>query len=80
VFAVAGLLMVLLAAWPYFQVPNALENETYEPEKRRVIVCSLVVVLVGAGVLCYLFSSSQPSNDAGVSSRADGQVLEAPRE
>lgn len=80
VFAVAGLLMVLLATWHYFQVQNALENDAYEPEKRWIIVCSLVVVLVGAGVLYYLFSSAQPSNDVGVSPRASTQVLEPPQE
>lgn len=62
VFAVAGLLMVLLATWHYFQVQNALENDTYEPEKRWIIACSFVVVLVGAGVLYYLFTASQVSN------------------
>lgn len=62
VFAVAGLLMVLLATWHYFQVHNALENDTYEPEKRWIIVCSLVVVLVGAGVLYYLFTTAQSSD------------------
>lgn len=52
VFAVAGLPMVLLATWHYFQAHNALENDAYEPERRWIIVCSLVVVLVGhdAGV------------------------------
>ena len=64
VFAGAGLLMVPLATWHYFGVHNALENDTYQPEKRAIIACSLVVVLLGVGVLYYLLSAAPAPNVA----------------
>lgn len=56
VFGVAGLLMVILGTSHYFQVQKAIESDTYEPEKRWIIVCSTVITIVGAGVLAYLLA------------------------
>jgi putative membrane protein len=70
VFGVAGLLMVLLATSHYFHVQKAIERNSYEPEKRWIIACSMVVTLVGAGVIYYLLTAppiSQP--------RAEGVAL-----
>ena len=52
-----GLLTVLLSTWHYFLVLNAIESNTYEPNSRWVILFSLVVTLMGAGVLYVLFSA-----------------------
>lgn len=55
-FACIGLLTVLLSTWHYFAVLNAIESSTYEPNSRWVILFSLVVTIMGAGVLYVLFS------------------------
>ena len=52
-----GLITVLLSTWHYFAVLNAIERNTYEPNSRWVILFSLVVTLLGAGVLYVLFSA-----------------------
>jgi putative membrane protein len=52
-----GLITVLLSAWHYFSVLKAIEYNTYEPNSRWVILFSLVVTLMGAGVLYVLFSA-----------------------
>jgi putative membrane protein len=52
-----GLTTVLLSTWHYFAVLNAIESNTYEPNSRWVILFSLVVTLLGAGVLYVLFSA-----------------------
>lgn len=52
-----GLLTVLLSTWHYFLVLNAIEANIYEPNRRWVILFSLVVMLMGAGVLYVLFSA-----------------------
>jgi len=57
VFGISGLLLVLLATAHYFHVQKAIETESYQPEKRWIIVCSMVVTLVGAGVIYYLLTS-----------------------
>ncbi|NCJ08302.1 DUF202 domain-containing protein [Synechococcales cyanobacterium C] len=54
--ACIGLMTVLLSTWHYFSVLDAIEEDTYEPNSRWVILFSLVVVLMGAGVLYVLFS------------------------
>jgi putative membrane protein len=51
-----GLITVLLSTWHYFAVLDAIETNTYEPNSRWVILFSLVVTLLGAGVLYVLFS------------------------
>ncbi len=52
-----GLITVLLSTWHYFSVLQAIENSTYQPNNRWVVLFSLVVVLMGAGVLYVLFSA-----------------------
>ncbi|MFM7470634.1 MAG: YidH family protein [Nodosilinea sp.] len=55
--ACIGLITVLLSTWHYFAVLTAIESNTYEPNSRWVILFSLVVTLLGAGVLYVLFSA-----------------------
>ncbi len=57
VFCLAGLLAVLGATVHYFHVQNAIENDSYQPEKRWIVACSAVVFLVGLGVVWYLLSA-----------------------
>ncbi|NJL47557.1 MAG: DUF202 domain-containing protein [Leptolyngbyaceae cyanobacterium SM2_5_2] len=52
-----GLITVLLSTWHYFAVLDAIEGNTYEPNSRWVILFSLVVTLMGMGVLYVLFSA-----------------------
>jgi putative membrane protein len=56
VFAIVGLLTVLLSTRHYFAVLNAINHNTYRPFSRWVIVFSLVVITLGAGVLYVLFT------------------------
>ncbi|WP_416236293.1 YidH family protein [Spirulina sp. CCNP1310] len=61
--ACIGLMTVLLSTWHYFSVLKAIEANTYEPNSRWVILFSLVVLLMGTGVLYVLFSA--PANVKG---------------
>jgi putative membrane protein len=56
VFAIVGLLTVLLSTRHYFAVLDAINHSTYRPFSRWVIVFSLVVMTMGAGVLYVLFT------------------------
>lgn len=55
-FAIVGLLSVLLSTQHYFAVRNDIEEDTYEPPDRWVILSSLAVLLLGAGVIYYVFT------------------------
>lgn len=55
-FAFVGLLMVLLATIHYFHIQNAIEEDTYKPAGRWIIICTCLVILIGAGVLYYLLT------------------------
>jgi putative membrane protein len=57
VFALAGIIMTLGASQHYFAGLKAIENDTFEPSRHWIIVCSALVIIVGLGVLLYLFSS-----------------------
>lgn len=54
-FAVVGLLSVALASWHYFAVRDDIENDTYEPSDRWVLVSSLILVALGGCVVAYVF-------------------------
>ena len=53
-FCVAGLLAVVGATLHYFHVHKAIENDNYQPETRWIVVCSALILLLGAGVIWYL--------------------------
>ena len=55
-FSVVGLLAVLLSTQHYFAVRNDIEEDTYEPPDRWVILSSLTVALLGLGVIYYVFT------------------------
>src|SRR5204862_3955280 len=53
-FALVGLLTVVLCTIHYFGVRQAIDSESYQPAGRWVILFSLAVALIGAGVLYVL--------------------------
>jgi putative membrane protein len=63
-FSIVGLLSVLLSTQHYFAVRNDIEEDTYEPPDRWVIMSSLAVLLLGLGVVYYIFAF--PAEMAGL--------------
>lgn len=57
VFSLIGLLTVLLSTQHYFAVRWDIDEDTYEPADRWVLLFSLAVTLLGAGVIYFLFSA-----------------------
>lgn len=55
-FAVVGLLTVLLSMQHYFAVRHDIDEDSYEPPDRWVIVSSLAIILLGLGVIYYVFT------------------------
>lgn len=55
-FSIVGILSVLLSTQHYFAVRNDIEEDTYEPPDRWVILSSLTVALLGLGVIYYVFT------------------------
>jgi putative membrane protein len=55
-FSIVGLLMVLLSTQHYFGVRNDIEDDTYSPPDRWVILSSMTILLLGLGVIYYVFS------------------------
>lgn len=53
-FSLVGLLMVALSCLHYFGVRRSIEADTYQPPDRWVILSSLVVLALGAGVAWYV--------------------------
>jgi putative membrane protein len=57
-FSSVGLLTVLLSTRHYFSVRRDIDRDTYEPGDRWVILFSLAVLLLGAGIIYFVCSSS----------------------
>ncbi|HEY9827306.1 MAG TPA: DUF202 domain-containing protein [Stenomitos sp.] len=55
-FAVVGLLAVLLSTQHYFAVRDDIEEDTYAPADRWIILSSLALLLLGIGVIYYVFA------------------------
>jgi putative membrane protein len=55
-FAVVGLLTVWLSTQHYFGVRRDIDEDTYEPADRWVILFSLAVLLLGSGIIYYVFA------------------------
>ncbi|HEY9691045.1 MAG TPA: DUF202 domain-containing protein [Oculatellaceae cyanobacterium] len=55
-FSLVGLLTVLLSTQHYFAVRRDIDEDTYEPGDRWVILFSLAVIILGAGVIYYVFT------------------------
>jgi putative membrane protein len=56
-FSLVGLVTVLLSTQHYFAVRHDIDEDTYEPADRWVILFSLAVVILGAGVIYFVFSA-----------------------
>jgi putative membrane protein len=55
-FALVGVLSVLLSTQHYFAVRRDIDEDTYQPPDRWIILASLAVLLLGGGVLYYVFT------------------------
>jgi len=60
-FAVIGLFSVPFAAFHYFTVRRSIDNDSYESTGRWVLLFSLIVTLIGSGMLYFLFSDHTPA-------------------
>ena len=56
IFSCVGLVTVLLSTWHYFAIRHAIDEDTYEPGDRWVILFSLAVTLLGTGVIYFVFT------------------------
>ncbi|AZB71866.1 YidH family protein [Synechococcus elongatus] len=56
-FSIVGLLMVLLSTQHYFGVRDDIELDTYNPPDRWVILSSITILILGIGVIYYIFSA-----------------------
>lgn len=56
-FAVVGLLTVFLSTQHYFSVRHDIDEDTYEPSDRWVMLFSLAVLLLGGGIIYYVFTA-----------------------
>ncbi|ELR98859.1 YidH family protein [Gloeocapsa sp. PCC 73106] len=57
-FASVGLLTVFFSTLQYFAVRRDIEEDTYEPADRWVILFSLAITMLGAGIIYFVFTGS----------------------
>ncbi|WP_017653593.1 YidH family protein [Fortiea contorta] len=57
VFSLVGLITVWLSTAHYFTVRRDIEEDTYEPSDRWVILFSLAIIILGAGVIYFVFTT-----------------------
>lgn len=57
-FSLVGLLTVLFSSQHYFAVCRDIDNDMYEPRDRWVLLSSIIVTLLGAGAIYFVFTSS----------------------
>ena len=58
VFSLVGLITVWLSTVHYFAVRRDIEEDTYEPTDRWVLLFSLAVMILGTGVIYFVFTTS----------------------
>jgi putative membrane protein len=56
-FSLVGLMTVLLSTLYYFTVRYDIDEGTYEPSTRRVILFSITITLLGAAVIYFVFTA-----------------------
>lgn len=56
-FSLVGLLTVLLSTQHYFAVRHDIDEDTYEPSDRWIILFSLAVLLLATGVIYFVFTA-----------------------
>ncbi len=57
VFSLVGLITVWFSTAHYFSVRRDIEEDTYEPTNRWVILFSLAVMMLGTGVVYFVFTT-----------------------
>lgn len=57
VFSLVGLATVLLSTQHYFAVRRDIDQDTYEPPDRWIILFTLAITLLGAGVIYFVFTA-----------------------
>ncbi|HEY9627074.1 MAG TPA: DUF202 domain-containing protein [Coleofasciculaceae cyanobacterium] len=55
-FSIVGMLTVLLSTQHYFAVREDIDEDNYEPADRWIILSSLAILTLGAGVIYYVFT------------------------
>lgn len=55
-FSMVGLATVLLSSVYYFIIRRTIDDDSYEPSTRRVILFSITITLLGAWVIYYVFT------------------------
>jgi putative membrane protein len=56
IFSLVGLATVILSTYHYSAVRRDIDEDTYEPADRWVLIFSLTITLLGAGVIYYVFT------------------------
>ena len=57
IFSVVGLITVVISTQHYFAVRHDIDEDTYEPADRWVLLFSLAILVLGSGVMFYLFTA-----------------------
>jgi putative membrane protein len=57
VFSLIGLVTVLLATQHYFAVRHAIDEDTYQPSDRWIVLFSIALMLLGSGVIYFVFTA-----------------------
>lgn len=55
-FSLVGLATVLLSTRHYFSVCTQIEEDNYKPTDRWIILFSLAIALLGAGIIYFVFT------------------------
>ena len=56
-FSCIGLMTVLLSTLEYFSVRRDIDDDTYEPAGRWIILFSLAITLLATGVIYFIFTA-----------------------
>ncbi|HEY9604439.1 MAG TPA: DUF202 domain-containing protein [Allocoleopsis sp.] len=56
-FSMVGLMTVFLSTLYYFAIRYDIDEDTYEPSTRRVILFSVTISLLGAAVIYFVFTA-----------------------
>lgn len=57
IFTLVGLLTVFLSTGHYFSVRRDIDDDTYEPADRWVLLFSLAIVILGSGIIYFVATS-----------------------
>jgi putative membrane protein len=57
IFSIVGLITVFLSTQHYFAVRYDIDDDTYEPPDRWVILFSTTILILGTGIIFYLFTA-----------------------